>query len=443
MQERLQIRGRDLNGLKISNPKRHLDPIEAQEARLFPYYAGFSMLFAEQSLRTLGLQEGAIVFDPWNGSGTTTDAAGKCGLAAIGVDRNPAMVVVAKARHVSPLDVSSLVPLSHAILERADVDAGLYIEGEPLAEWLAPHAAASVRAIEAEIHRALVSHDTYRSLTSSESLATITPLAAFFYVALFRTTRRFLSDFIPSNPTWTKSPETPANRKRPTPEAIKRLFLGEVHGLALRIQDGQTLFSEEAGAVSIRLANAEQLPLAASSIDAVLTSPPYCTRIDYAVATSIELALLRLDEEEFDSLRRTLTGTLTVERDQIEADVNWGAKCMGFLNDVYNHESKASKTYYYKNHTQYFRSLYNSLGELSRVLQTKSPCIFVVQDSYYKEIRNDIAGIISEMAENQGLWLKRQEDFSASRSMVGVNSRARKYLDKRSTIESVLCFERM
>src|SRR4051794_18847070 len=39
-----------------------------------------------------------------------------------------------------------------------------------------------------------------------------------------------------------------------------------------------------------KLADSRSLPLADESADFVLTSPPYCTRIDYVVSTSFELA---------------------------------------------------------------------------------------------------------------------------------------------------------
>lgn len=431
-----------MKSLVLANPKRHLDPLESKEARLFPYYAGFSSVFAEQTLYSFQLGDDAVVFDPWNGSGTTTSAAAKCGMAGIGGDRNPAMVIVAKASLVSQLDAPSFIPLAHSLVERATAEGDCFLEVEPLTTWLAPQSAAAFRAIEMEINRALMSHDHYQNLNTQDALSRVTPLAAFFYIALFRAARRLLSDFIPSNPTWTKEPSHPSSRKRPTFTSISTAFLSEVQNLASRVLDSRTLFSEDGASISIQLENAESLSLSSNSVDAILTSPPYCTRIDYAVATSVELALLRFTNEQFEHLRRTLTGTSTVERETFEPEEKWGSTCIHFLRRLYNHESKASKTYYYKNHAQYFRSLYNSISEASRVLKKKSPCAIVVQDSYYKEIRNDVAQIISEMGEQVGLEFKRKADFSAKRSMVDVNTRARKYLNRRTNIESVVLFEK-
>src|SRR5689334_20165624 len=89
-----QKMGTHRDSIELPNPKRHMDSATRKEARLFPYYAGFSSTFAEQTLRSLRLAAGSVVLDPWNGSGTTAIAATRCGLGAIGGDRNPAMVIV-------------------------------------------------------------------------------------------------------------------------------------------------------------------------------------------------------------------------------------------------------------------------------------------------------------------------------------------------------------
>lgn len=425
----------------ISNPKRYVDRTSAQDARIFPYYAGYSTAFTEQLLLSLNLRDDATVFDPWNGSGTTTQTAYRAGMPCIGTDLNPVMVVVAKAGLLSALDVDSLLPLAQTILEQALHRQGDVIPEDPLHTWLIPQSASAIRSLEHEIHRTLVSHAEYRSLTTDQALGSLSPLAAFFYVALFRTTRRFLIDFIPSNPTWTKRPGALAHRKRPTSAKIYEAFAQDVRLLSAKVAEARDLFFDDASPASIRLGNAENIGLGNNSVGAVISSPPYCTRIDYAVATAIELAVLRMGAGDFDVLRRSLTGTSTVQRGDQEVDTQWGTTCLNFLDALYQHSSKASKTYYFKNHVQYFRSLHASLHEIARVLEPQAPCVLVVQDSYYKQIRNDIAQITSEMAANVGLQLRKIEHFSATRSMVGVNQQAKKYLQKRTNVESVLCFE--
>jgi hypothetical protein len=279
-------------------------------------------------------------------------------------------------------------------------------------------------------------------LTSTDALDKVTPLAAFFYLALFRVTRRWAQDFVASNPTWIRVPKSNAEKKRPTKQVISKLFVQEVELLSKHCDRFSVFREADANRLQLMLSNAENLSLRNNSVDAIITSPPYCTRIDYAVATYIELAILRIGGKKFSTLRRSLTGSLTVEKNAIDVNPQWGGDCRRFLRALHDHPSKASKTYYYKSHLQYFNSLYKSLTEASRVLVPNGPCIFVVQNSYYKEIRNDIASIVSEMAENLSMSLIKRADFSAPRSMVEVNQRSKKYVGNRSTIESVLCFKK-
>ena len=45
----------------------------------------------------------------------------------------------------------------------------------------------------------------------------------------------------------------------------------------------------EPGAIDIHLSDSTKLDLPEASVDFVLTSPPYCTRIDYTAATRIRV----------------------------------------------------------------------------------------------------------------------------------------------------------
>ncbi len=427
----------DFESLVVANPKRHADVSE--DSRLFPYYAGYSSAFTSSLLQSSKLLKNSVVLDPWNGAGTTTQAAGELGLQGIGVDLNPAMAVVAKARLLSASEAPSLPPLAESIAVKCSSHASSE-EVDALSLWLDPEGVMAVRALESATNKTLVSHGAYFPLTS-RSVEHISPLASFFYVALFRTLRRLIQDFIPTNPTWVKTP-TPQKRKRPRIGLVTALFVEEVRLLTASLVKKSSAIATEDMLVRILVGSSENLPLEPASADLVLTSPPYCTRIDYAVATAPELALLRFNASHFDTLRRSLMGTSTVAAVAGGCLAEWGATSAAFLDLVYKHPSKASKGYYYKSHLQYFGSLYKSIQELQRVLKPGGVCILVVQDSHYKEIHNDVPQVVCEMAHSVDLRFRRRNDFVADRSMVRMNKRARKYLRTRSHTESVLCFEK-
>jgi len=426
--------------LDVINPKQNQLGNTGREngEKLFPYYAGYSSSFATTLLESATLPKGALVVDPWNGGGTTTAAAIAAGLDTVGYDANPVMVVVAKSLLIDPEDLSSLLPLGHAILKQARTRNEALVD-DPLMAWITPASAAYIRRIEREINSTLVKFGEYLPLDDSDSLGVISPLAAFFYTVLFKVVRRLCAEFIPSNPTWVKHPKSTSNRKRPSLEGIEELYLAEVVSSVQVLTQRDHSKANSKNDARILLGNAERIQLKNSCVDAIVTSPPYCTRIDYAVATSLELAILQFDSAKFDRLRRSLMGTSTVPKASDEPNENLGSTCLNFLEKVYAHPSKASKTYYFKNHLQYFLSLQQSISEISRVLKKDGICAIVVQDSYYKDIYNDVPSIVAEMAMMSKLDLLKKVDFSVSRSMVGLNKKARAYTASRENIESVIC----
>ena len=84
----------------IRSPKR--DPSSSKRsAELYHYYAGFSPKFVTDIIAALNIDDSAVIMDPWNGSGTTTQVARDLGFSAIGFDINPVMVIVAKAKLIN------------------------------------------------------------------------------------------------------------------------------------------------------------------------------------------------------------------------------------------------------------------------------------------------------------------------------------------------------
>jgi SAM-dependent methyltransferase len=402
----------------------------------YRFYPGFSESFARSALSSARLGEGDWVLDPWNGGGTTTSTSAALGLNVYGYDLNPVMIVVAKARCLDPAEYHSLKPLGGDLTRKARKSFEVSPD-DPLLTWLVPNSVAAVRSIEAAIQRLLVDDGEYLSIRA-RGTDSVSDLAAFFYVALFRTLRVALRPFRTSNPTWLKRPGSGNARLRPTGELLRAMFKSEVAKIL-----PQPVAAHEAPRSEriLKVASSEKLPLPAGSISFVLGSPPYCTRIDYAMTTCAELSLLGFGRDSgFRDLRRELIGSATVPKVIPSTSAEWGGTCLGFLETLREHASKASATYYYKNHLQYFRSLSASIQEISRVLKPDGRCVLVVQDSYYKDLHNDLPLMLAEMATSRGLALEEKCDFPLSRTMAGINPRAKGYRVSFSATESVLVF---
>lgn len=424
----------------MPNPKRVLRRIAGRHS-WYSIYPGFSNEFAAWVLDALAVESGSVLLDPWNGSGTTTALAAQRGLLGIGVDLNPAMVVIARAKLLDPLDVDSIRPLSRQLLKLSvDRKSREVQKDEPLSLILANEGASAIRSIERSIRQLLMdpaSDDKSEWLPDASKMS---PLAAFFYVALFRASRTFLQKVTGTNPVWTRLNVPGQARPRPTASRVRDKFLEEVNNMLACEREGRPVARANAPAVVVDLGCSTDLSVASASVNFVLSSPPYCTRVDYAVAMLPELSILGLKRDStFDELRRRLTGTTTVPKTCDFIDPAWGATCSKFLQSVKDHGSKASAGYYLKSHVRYFSDLSKSIGELKRVIAPGGQVVLVIQDSYYKEIHNDLPQIAIEMAKKFGFKHTMSRHFPLTRLIAASNPIVRRYRsDVVTATESVL-----
>ncbi|AIV53199.1 site-specific DNA-methyltransferase [Burkholderia pseudomallei] len=425
--------------LVIASPKRTQDAMRGWHG-FFPYYAGYPEPFARSLLASARLGSDAKVVDPWNGSGTTTFSASQLGLESRGCDINPVMLIVARARLLPHSEADSLEPLAREIVKALRGNQRLVKAKDPLLDWFTLPTAGLVRALERRIREHLLG-DMVLS-TEGIRLEKISGLAATFYVALFSVCRDLASAYRSSNPTWIRKPNKDECVVESDREELLTMFIDNIASMAQALAASEAQATKPAN-VELSIADTVSLALAENTVDFILTSPPYCTRIDYAAATRIELAVLYpLLGLSMEYLGRRMIGSTRVPTTPIESNPQWGGTCTRFLRAVKRHPSKASSGYYYKTHLDYFEKMYVSLTKLSRALKDRGKAVFVVQDSYYKDVHNDLPAIIGEMGETMGLQLERRVDFHISQTMAGVNPHSRTYRQASSATESVLCFQK-
>ena len=429
-----------LERLNICSPKRNSRQQTGWEG-FFPYYAGFSESFACALLTSAKLESGAIICDPWNGSGTTTYTASALSIASRGFDLNPVMLIVARARLLPPSEADSLEPLAEQVVKSFKLGRRSLNDGDPLTWWFGSKSAAAIRSIERAIRERLVGAMTLTP--SGIHLERISGLAATFYVALFRVCRQFVRRFCSSNPTWLRRPRDQEGKIGVPCSDIVKKFLDNVKSMANALEARANLFQAERGTYEIGLADSATMALEPGSIDLVLTSPPYCTRIDYAAATRIELAVLApLVRATTEELGRNMIGSTRVPHREIDISPSWGERCRTFLEALRLHPSKASGGYYYRTHLDYFDKITRSISNISVGLKSNGSAVMVVQDSYYKDLHNDLPSIIVDIAQGRGLTLRRRQDFYLSRSMYRINPYSRRYNRPSGALEAVLCFQK-
>jgi DNA modification methylase len=408
------------------NPKvgASCDPVDSW----YRYYAGYSAGFVEHVLKR-SATTAELVLDPWNGTGTTTVVAASKKIPAVGFDVNPALVVVSRARLLGTGVWASINPLGRDVIAHA---ASVELDDDPLHFWFTPEAAGSIRGLQQSVHRLLVdsgnaSHPAYAGASGMSTLA------AFFYTVLFRTVRVMIAPRAGTNPTWWKRVEQ-AKRLRPSHKEIMAQFQASATELAAGLHRD----NYDGGVdIQVGLGDSRRLSLPESSIDAVIGSPPYCTRIDYGVATRPELAVLGAREEDIKALRNAMVGTPTMTGEDGYPE-DWGKTATAFLAAVAAHSSKASAGYYTKYFRQYYAGMWSSLGELRRVMRDDALAVLVVQDNHYKDVRNDTARILSEMAIARGFESAKSQNFPVIHNRASMNPRARQYRTKASAVESIL-----
>jgi len=429
-----------MDRLDIRSPKRNKRMQVGWEG-FFPYYAGYPEVFANALLRSANLAPEGIVFDPWNGSGTTTYAASELGMKAVGLDVNPVMVIVARARLLPVSEADSIEPLAQDIVRTARVRVENVSDQDPLCAWFTAETAAFVRSVERSIAKRLLGRMTLRA--GGANFDSLSGLAATFYVALFNVCRAMASSFRTSNPTWIRLPKEEEARIDVPHRDITERFLTNLQHMVQALTTRVAQKGVERGVSELKIADTTKYALQPESVDIVLTSPPYCTRIDYAAATRIELAVIApLISGTPDELSRLMIGSTRVSKNPIAVSPTWGPRCLKFLDQIRSHPSKASAGYYYKTHLDYFDKMERSIEKFTSALKPDGSAIMVVQDSYYKDIHNDLPSILAEIAAGHGLTLKRREDFYLRRSMSGINPHTRLYGRSPGAVEAVLCFSK-
>lgn len=395
----------------------------------YRYYAGYSSAFVNSLLDQLtGID---TLLDPWNGTGTSTVVAASRQISAVGYDVNPAMVITSRARLLDKGVCASIEALANDIVAHATP---VLVKNDPLLHWFTKPAASHIRGLQASSHRLLVDSSS-SSFPVLDSISGMSTLAAFFYTSLFRTLRLLIEPKAGSNPTWWKKLDS-RNRLRIERGAVIQNFIRTTKELS----EGLHRINFNSGVNTIvDIGDSKNIKLNDSSIDAVISSPPYCTRIDYGISTLPELSILGADEAWVKTLRDAMVGTPTMTNDLGERE-QWGNLANQFLTQVEQHDSAASKTYYYKFYAQYYSGMWNSLRELRRVVRPGGHCFLVVQDNYYKEIRNDCPAILMEMANILGFNHAERHDFKVRSNLANINPRSKKYRQpkKSQAVESII-----
>ena len=265
-------------------------------------------------LDNVDLPEEATVLDPFCGSGTVLLEANLRGHAAVGIDISPLAQLITRTK-VTPIDPKLLEDQLAGLLAKAKRARSKPAPHPILDSWLPAPARSGIHRLETAIS----------GLTDTRS-------RDFFLVTMTSIVRR-VSVADPTIPPLVRLREERASsagaRYRAALERSKTVTTSSVYSAFedaanANIRRMSELFAERHRLGKSRLAgpgaHAAETGLQSGSVDAIITSPPYCGAQKYVRSMKLELILTGFPSSELRHLDRSTLGTEAVARSDAQLD---------------------------------------------------------------------------------------------------------------------------
>lgn len=399
-----------------------------------PYYAGYSEAFVESAIRYLGCDRNTLLLDPWAGSGTTGIVAAKTGIPSICLDINPVMATFAAAKSYQVLSREEEIINFFETIEKFSFPESNLTNNDSLTKIFTSK---TVRLIRSVVNTVAVNFSEKSTNRSPFTKKIIDPFYGFYISVIFVSLRKMSGLKPRSNPTWISKNE---NQITLSPQVLFEELRNNAVKMLREIKYFYALEGEIIPHISLK-GDIRNMPLPGESIDVSIASPPYLTRIDYAISTMPEIYLLG-GEELLSCIRHNTMGAPVITKGEKEPKESWGPTCNFILDSIKQHPTKAAKSYYWKNIVQYFMDLDNALDEIKRVLKPGGKGLLVVQSSYFKELEIPLAKIYCEFAVNKGFQAEIVRSETVKNHFAHVNTKSNSYKKGKVYYESFVYLEK-
>jgi hypothetical protein len=376
------------SGIGRSNGTSSLEPFD----RWFRYPAGFSSTTAAALFEDLELERGAIVVDPFAGSGVTGTAARRRQLGYFGIEAHPLIAELA-ALKVAPAPPGSLASAAAEVVAAA----ALPRRGDPLAS-------------EHELVRKCFSEAVLIQLVLlREALPAAGPWIGHCTWALLGTLRDVASVKVG----WPY--QLPSAQRVPPFKDPKARFIARAHAMS---EDLKTLGSSDS--LETVVSGDAQLPetwapLSERGGAACVSSPPYLNNFDYADATRLELYFLKLADSwatmcnavrtamVVATCQQTSVGRNDKARDYLERFPVVSGRIERLTSDLLiERKGRKRGKEYDRVIAPYFHGIGRVLDSMRQRMAEGAPVLFVVGDSAPYGIHVDTPDLIASLAECLG-----------------------------------------
>ena len=368
---------REVSGSKTKGQKR-------EPSWFHPFPARMPISLAEHLISRITAPE-AVILDPMAGSGTTLIAAQNLGRTVYGFDRDPLAVLIADST-IQNFDSHRLHDLKERVLDRAKQT--IQQKKVRLEETLNQLPEEDRDFIK--FWFPLKSQEqllALRQSISEESEGSEQNLAWAIFSSLIISKRAGAS--------WALDISRSRPHKR-TDKTIVDPFIGWIQRFDATVKRLPFIDDKEFTTYStIQYGDARHLSIKDSSIDFVLTSPPYLNAIDYMRGHKFSLLWMDYPLEKLRWLRSTMVGT---ERGLWHSD--------GLPSVMEDRIDKKIKEERRKARIRrYLSDMHKVFGEVKRVLKPEGVGLFVVGPTIINAKKTDAEEIFSQIGEHVGLSL--------------------------------------
>jgi len=368
-------------------------------------------------LRDFDLREGAVVLDPFCGTGTTLVETQLQRLQAVGLEANPFPAFASGVKTDWTVDPNRLETLAHDVADR--VNRTLLSEGID-DRGLAVTPTMQLRRLPEQAERALIANSIsplplHKTLVLRDEINRFSDTKEHKYLLL-----ALGKALVASIGNLKFGPEVGIGKvKADTPVVgAWRVEVGRM------VADLRQLRAADYHRAIVHLADARQISstLQPASIDAVITSPPYPNEKDYTRTTRLESVMLGFfqDMPQLQSFKRSLLRSNTRGVYVSDGDDKWiedNQRVQALANEIEERRIALGKTsgfekLYARVTKLYFGGMARHLAELTRVLRPNAQLAYVVGDqASYLQVMIRTGELLAEIAESIGYEVTRIDLF--------------------------------